>query len=337
MQTRTLSPQQVRGRIVAGVRLATALLLTLPLLLGTVAATTRATAASSPVSITWLRVDSRHPTTLYVGGTQRCGQAPPGALPRCPDVWAARSTDGGLTWAQLTGPLTAVLDCSDGRLDPFIVAGDGTHLYAQFRQDCAPGDPHGSAVGILRSADRGAHWTVSGDHDASGSWFSLLATSPLTPRRLYAVGFGDCAGCDTVEISNDAGVSWQYAGYAVPSGTPDADLPRYYVLSLVPDPVQPNTLYANYSTNGEPFTGHPTLVTRSTTLGNSWDSITWTKVITPAASPPLHTFAVGTDPREPGLLVGRTFDPGVPANRRYLSSDQGRTWRVATCPGTHGG
>jgi hypothetical protein len=32
-------------------------------------------------------------------------------------------------------------------------------------------------------------------------------------------------------------------------------------------------------------------------------------------------------------LVGQTLDANVPSDRRYLSSDEGRTWTVATCPG----
>ena len=55
--------------------------------------------------------------------------------------------------------------------------------------------------------------------------------------------------------------------------------------------------------------------------------------MTPTASPPLHTFVVSTDTHEGSLLVGQAQDRGVPADRRYLSADEGRTWRVATCPG----
>jgi hypothetical protein len=47
----------------------------------------------------------------------------------------------------------------------------------------------------------------------------------------------------------------------------------------------------------------------------------------------LKTFTISTNPQEGPLLVGRTHDAGVPADRRYLSGDEGRSWRVATCPG----
>ena len=45
----------------------------------------------------------------------------------------------------------------------------------------------------------------------------------------------------------------------------------------------------------------------------------WSRVMTPTASPPLHTFRVSTDAHEGTALVRRTDDPNVPADRRYLA------------------
>jgi photosystem II stability/assembly factor-like uncharacterized protein len=56
-------------------------------------------------------------------------------------------------------------------------------------------------------------------------------------------------------------------------------------------------------------------------------------VMTPTVSPPLKTFTISTNPQVGTLLVGQTHDAGVPADRRYLSRDEGRSWRMATCPG----
>jgi hypothetical protein len=38
-------------------------------------------------------------------------------------------------------------------------------------------------------------------------------------------------------------------------------------------------------------------------------------------------------PNEGKTLVGQTADRQVPADRRYLSNDEGRPWTVGTCPG----
>lgn len=96
---------------------------------------------------------------------------------------------------------------------------------------------------------------------------------------------------------------------------------------LVVDPVHRGTLYANiqnpYSENGKAV-----FVTRSDDSGSHW-----TMIMTPMVSPPLGTFRVGTDQHEGTALVGYTDDPAVPSDRRYLSQDEGHTWRSTTCPG----
>ena len=51
------------------------------------------------------------------------------------------------------------------------------------------------------------------------------------------------------------------------------------------------------------------------------------------SSRPAATGSCSAPPYFRTALVGRTDDPDVPADRRYLSSDAGRTWRPTTCPG----
>jgi hypothetical protein len=88
-----------------------------------------------------------------------------------------------------------------------------------------------------------------------------------------------------------------------------------------------NTLYVKI-TVFDTLSLRPAFVMRSEDAG-----LHWSRVMTPTASPPLHSFRVSTDAHAGTALVGRTDDPEVPADRRYLSDDAGRTWRPTTCPG----
>src|SRR5271157_3182694 len=91
--------------------------------------------------------------------------------------------------------------------------------------------------------------------------------------------------------------------------------------AVVADPSRRDTVYSNLANVGTdvvpPY--QPAFAARSDDAG-----LTWSFVMTPTARPPLRAYAVGTDPHEGMLLVGVGYGPKVPADRRYLSADEGR-------------
>jgi hypothetical protein len=98
---------------------------------------------------------------------------------------------------------------------------------------------------------------------------------------------------------------------------------------LVADPRRLNTVYLNAAPDYSDLTAHTSrYVARSDDAG-----LTWTLVTTPTMMPALTTFAVSSDPHVGAVLVGQTLDKGVPADRRWLSINEGHTWATTNCPG----
>src|SRR2546423_804622 len=161
-----------------------------------------------------------------------------------------------------------------------------------------------------------------------GAGIVSIAFSPTSPTRLYAVSQDEGNANAIVMWSDAAGRpgTWRSGTNPVLAFTPRIGTYRPWG-GLVADPVHESTLYANI-VNVDPPTSTPAFVTRSKDAG-----LHCSRVMTPTASPPLHSFRVSTDSHEGTALAGRTDDPEVPADRRYLSDDAGRTWRPTTCPG----
>lgn len=293
------------------------------------------TPAAVPVYVQWLRVEMHRPRTLFVGGTLKCANSTLAHI--CPS-WIMRSTDGGNTWADLSEALGTDRAFGVYALSPVTIADDGRHLFIAATWD--GGSPASEFHGIVRSGDGGLTWQSSGQPGSYGGGYGRLALSPVDNRRLYAVDDSGNGGGSYVVFSDDYGATWHPAGNPGSLAGPSSGAgPGPYGL-LFADPTRLNTVYANVAdyretTNGAGYTVsylHPDFAARSDDKG-----VHWTMVMTPTVSPSLQTFTISGDPHEGSLLVGRTADAGVPADRRYLSGDAGATWTGATCPGDAGG
>ena len=282
------------------------------------------TPTSIPVKTTWLRVDPRHPRTVYVGGSFDCPD-PTNTGGVCSD-WALRSTDGGQSWADLRGPLHVLLAPYDHGLTtsifPPLLGSDGRHVYLELTTNS-----YGDAASIIpnhlmSSQDNGVQWEDDHSPPNTGSYIGL-SLSPLSPTRLYAVSDSALSNDTWLSSSADGGRRWR----SLTNPQDSLGSCRCSAVTLVPDPRRVNTVYANVL----PIASPPL---PSYAVARSEDGgLTWTRVITPAAATASGSFAVRTDPHDPGLIVGTVDDGRAPSVRRYLSADAGRTWRVGNCPG----
>jgi photosystem II stability/assembly factor-like uncharacterized protein len=181
-------------------------------------------------AVTSVTIDPSDSQILYAVGYKLgypiCG----GFCPLLPVYDAAKSTDGGLTWARL--------------LPPLVNLGFDSEVLSNIRVAIDPRDPQvlyvsSIAKGLLKSTDRGATWTIVAAGAASfPSPGLVLRLVPDTSERdtLYAIAFSPLDLTQTVLKSVNGGSSWTFAVKGLPPGV--------LVQDLAIDPERPATLYA---------------------------------------------------------------------------------------------
>jgi len=149
------------------------------------------------------------PATLYAGGSDTASSPSFACLTTRAAVF--RSTDGGATWTR-TGSGPAGDQTLALAVDPL----DSRTVYAQI------GGRFGNSTGVSKSLDGGDTWSA--------------LTSPLLKNLVFSAGGGTLWGNQGSQVfaSHDGGASWQSVG-----GPAVFDVDR-----LVPDPVDPDRLYA---------------------------------------------------------------------------------------------
>jgi hypothetical protein len=183
-----------------------------------------------------MALDPKDPSVIYIAGSEM-----------------RRSTDGGLSWTDLSGP-----SCTGIVVDAVIA----DTLY------CSTFDLTAQRYVVSRSRDGGATWATTGglgspfyiatmfatpsgvfvnadgvlhrSIDAAGSWTRVLfsyayavAYAPSLPNRIYV------ASASGISVSNDGGAS-----FGAPINAGD------FVQSLAVDPVNPDLVYAGGSRFG---------------------------------------------------------------------------------------
>lgn len=201
-----------------------------------------------------------------------------------------RSTDGGLTWTQVTEELS--------RIDIRALAANGSNVYAASRGFFgAPGGADRSR--IFRSTDGGSAWQQVFDDVDPGEVNKSLAVDPLSPTTVYAGDFGSFGGGGFVVTSTQAGAlgTWNHL--------PDIPAGEIHAYAIAIDPVTSGTLYAG-------GTGTPNLA-KSTDGGQ-----TWTSAAVPGVSNFVYSLAI--HPTTSMALFAGTVN-GV-----FKSTDGGTTW-----------
>lgn len=126
-------------------------------------------------------------------------------------IW--KSTDGGRTWARLTGH--GLPDGSLGRIGLAVAPGSrGSRVYATI--DAGP------ASGLYRSDDAGANWQrVNSNGSLAGAYFATLAVDPKNQDTVYIMG-------QSIRRSTDGGKTVEFF-----RGAPGGD--DYHFLWIDPE------------------------------------------------------------------------------------------------------
>lgn len=260
--------------------------------------------ADSEVSRIWTVVPGRpeHPDVLYAG---------------VDEAGIFRSDDGGMTWSELEAlrghetrpdwfPGNGGLCCHTVLLDPF----DTERMWVGI-----------SAVGVFRTDDGGATWTLKNDglpvaapseeHPTLGSCVHSLVIDPTDSETLYQQNH------QGMYRSTDGADSWEQI---------QGGLPSTFGFPLAIHPSHPETLYAFPLESDEyrlPIDGQPA-VYRTRNGGDTWvrsssglPSESWVTVLRQA---------MATDPMDPaGVYVGTT------GGQIFASADAGETWTTVDC------
>jgi photosystem II stability/assembly factor-like uncharacterized protein len=236
--------------------------------------------------------------------------------PKNPDIlWAAayndyndglfKSLNGGINWTKvinLVGAWTIVVNPQNPDL---VSVGAG---YGDI----------GSTPGIVNSIDGGNSW-----HFTSALNIYALAVDPQNPSTIYAGGrepITSFSGKGRLVKSTDGGEHWT---------VPTAPWPFGYILSLVVDPKNPNTIYAGTGSVGLPATGGAGIV-KSTDGGSNWVSVTAN----------YGANSVGRliiDPNDTNVLYATWSGSASPLGLGlWKTTDGGETWKaISQLEGAH--
>jgi hypothetical protein len=257
--------------------------------------------------VTSIAIDPTAPDTVYVGTAQG-------------GVW--KTVDAGGSWAPLTDNEVS-LAIGAIALDPanpqIVYAGTGE---GNFSQDSYYG------LGVLRSSNGGATWTLQGDAVFTGVRFARIVVTPGTPNRIFAAtGSG-------LYRSTDSGATWSLLSSGLPAGAQCTD--------VVLDPTSPATVYASFwqrgiykSTNGGAGTPSFTQLTTGLPTAGAAAPNGITRValaISPSSPQTLYALIANNDTASP--------PPGPPYNyaidKLYMTSNGGANWSAIALPGGAG-
>jgi photosystem II stability/assembly factor-like uncharacterized protein len=141
-----------------------------------------------------LVMDPRDPDVLYAATWQH-HRTVAAYMGGGPETGIHRSTDGGLTWTELS---TGLPEGDLGKIGLAISPQDPDVIYAAIELERRQG-------GVWRSADRGASWTEGADAVGGGTgphYYQEIFASPHQFDRLYLVG-------PTVQKSEDGGKTFE--------------------------------------------------------------------------------------------------------------------------------
>lgn len=244
--------------------------------------------------VTAIAIDPTDPQTIYIGAAQG-------------GVW--KTTNGGVTWAPLSDN-EASLAIGALVLDPnnpqIIYAGTGEGNFS--------GDSY-YGLGILKSTDGGASWSLLGLSSFAGKRFCRLAI-PAANSALLLAAVAASPGGAGIFRSLDGGTNWTQLGAA-------NGLPTSHATDVVFDPSNGNIAYAAFLGNG---------IYKTTNAMAA--SPTWTKLAGGLPTTQLGRIVLAVSPSSPNTLytlIGNISTDRI--NRFLVSTNRGSSWTTIPLPG----
>jgi uncharacterized repeat protein (TIGR01451 family) len=240
-----------------------------------------------------------------------------------------KSTDGGLTWNNVSGDIFDGQSSTDIVVDP----ANPNHLYLSTVRGRGgvrrTSHPAQSQFGVWESTDGGAHWTLrKGTTDELHGATDLIA-DPQNFKVLWASFWGD-----GIYRSTDGGLTWSSALGNLPAGNYLEGGTRFSLGISHPAGAAHATVYSGFDYFDLSGTYHRSQVYKTTD-----DGTTWTKLPTGSGTNSILDYCgtqcfydneVKPDPTDPNTVYvegsyGYNFSPQ--SGGIWRSKDGGQTWR----------
>ena len=232
-----------------------------------------------------------------------------------------KSTDGGQTWAHVSGDYFVGVSTSALVVDPT----DANHLYASVMRGRGgvrrTSPPVHSKFGVWESKDGAQTWTLIFEQKSTlGA--TDLEIDPQDPANLFASFLGD-----KIYKSTDGGAHWAPAMSGLPVAN-YAAVPTRFSLGISHPASQPTAvLYAGFNWGDQ-----PSRVFKSTNLGASWTELpTGTgddSVLDYCAEQCTYDNVIQADPTNPDVVFAAgQFGYDIGSGGIFRSDDGGQTWK----------
>lgn len=272
-----------------------------------------------------IAIDPTNPNVLYVGT---------GEGNRSGDTYYGqgilKSTDGGATWTQFTGPVSTIeplqpafINSSVGQL--VIDPASPNTLFACTTFGSTSGASGGAGqapvgqVGLWKSTDGGATWR-NANPDGGGGQFSAhdVLIDPSNHQRVFAAMRS--VGMYRSNTGGEPG-TWEKLAGGLPDGNATSSTFRRIALASGP-PISPSTnatLYAAYAGSDDNLLG----IFRSTDGGTNWSKVTSPQT----AGQANYNLALAVDPMDANTVYyGTQANSANNAGTVWRSKDGGQTW-----------